>query len=210
MNEIVVGLDTASNRFHFVSNVQIPDTAYTFDEPVEPMHIGWTVLAGGKPDDSRAVMYRNAKQLFEWLAEEGSKSGRPVHVFCEEPLALAKNGKTTRLLGLAAGAIWAAHVDYSIFWWWIDQSTWKKNVLGRGAPNRQYYSGQGADKRWIRDVVRDNPAWQQFVKDGNYEWAFEDQHDLYDAWCLKVYGVRALRSFGDNEAEFDPANRWET
>jgi len=113
------------------------------------------------PDVRRQQLYEEAYNFFA-LLPVGS------HVFAEEPLAL-KNGKTTRLLGLAAGAIWAAHLRFSMFWYWVDVATWKSKTVGNG----------NATKDEVQAFVR--------AHDIDYP-----EEDLFDAHCLMVYGERQL------------------
>jgi hypothetical protein len=142
------------------------------------------VAVKGELESRRATTYLAAKMFF------GNIPSGPVdhelHVFCEEPLAL-KNGKTTRVLGLAAGAIWAAFVEaggtrIDRYWYWVDVAHWKKEVVGNGS----------ASKEMIREFVRGNPAFKHLAREHNYDEIFEGNHNLYDAWCLQVYGSRQL------------------
>jgi hypothetical protein len=126
--------------------------------------------ASGSPDERRIELHRVAREVFAAL-EPGS------FVFCEEPLALPKSGKTTRLLCMAAGAIWAAHLDFDLWWYWADVSTWKKAVIGSGR----------ADKDDIIEWCRSNPAF----KHENRE-VFDACPDLYDAWAIRVFGNRTV------------------
>lgn len=174
----VMGIDTASNRFHWHSSFQIED--YEGD-------YGWTECRDGDPDTRRMQLVDYGKNLFASLPDG-------VNIFCEEPLAL-QNGKTTRLLGLAAGAIWASYVlSYSsAVWHWVDQSSWKKRVLGRGQAPRDFRRDMksGREKEWIKCTVANL---QQFQDSMNAirEQDFRRQPDLYDAWAICRYGVRVL------------------
>lgn len=173
----VVGLDTASNRMHWVASQKIDED-----------HYGWVVCNSGDPDGARVQLFNYANGFFGFLPEG-------THVFCEEPLSL-QNGKTTRLLGLAAGAIFGAFVASGVdaHWHWVDQSTWKKEVLGRGAPPKDFDPPVPKAKRtkeWIRQTVRNNPGFLNSLN-AIVEADFANQLDLYDAWSLKTYGVRVL------------------
>jgi len=153
---IVAGLDTASNRCHLY--------VHGWSQP------WWTrVFIGMKevpnPDARRHTLYREAKAAFALLPAG-------AHIFCEEPLAL-KNGRTTRMLGLAAGAIWAAHLDCDLFWHWVDVSHWKKAIVGNG----------NADKQQVRDWVQQNLG---------EHWEQPEDADFYDAACLCAYGESVL------------------
>jgi hypothetical protein len=71
----------------------------------------------------------------------------------------------------------------------VDVSSWKKDVLGRGAPPIGLKV-----KEWVREQVRANPAFQNRMRVGDYdEKFFEEEPDLYDAWAIKTYGVRLLK-----------------
>jgi hypothetical protein len=185
MSKIVVGLDTDSYGFHWVSNVPLWDGSG--DDP-EPSLCG-AIEHKADLEERRATSYLSAKAFFGGIS---SGTGQELHVFCEEPLAL-KNGKTTRVLGLAAGAIWAAFVEsgglrIDRYWYWVDVAHWKKEVVQHG----------NASKELIRDHVRGNPAWRHHARQRAFEGApaygelFELDKNLYDAWCLCVYGVRAI------------------
>lgn len=173
---MVIGLDTRSSALHAVSTRPIPggpggETFYAIDRETKSRD----------KDLERTNLWMAARLLFQQAEDVGKESHRAVHVFCEEPLAL-KNGKTTRLLGLAAGAIWAAHMEFNIWWHWVDVVSWKKEVVGRG----------NASKDDIREFCLGNPAFKKDTRDGPWAGGCDSEPDLYDAWCLKVYGVRWL------------------
>lgn len=151
----VAGLDTASNRFHLYLN-----DGRTFKHNCSKN--------GSKekdPDDRRQELYENAKYTFSILP-------RGTVICCEEPIAL-KNGKTTRLLSLAAGAIWAAHLQFDVFWTWVDIAQWKRSVVGHG----------GADKDAIAMWVLMNMG---------KGWVEKDDADFYDAAAICRYGELKL------------------
>lgn len=154
MSLTVVGVDTAANRLHAVSS------AWTFTYSYGPIE------DEPNPDVRRHDLFKAAKSLYA-LLEPGT------HVFCEEPLAL-RNGKTTRLLALAAGAIWAAHLEYDLFWHWADVAAWKKQVVGKG----------NASKEEIQ-------AWAE--KQG---WRHYKDEDLTDAACIAKFGAIQLAEAG--------------
>lgn len=150
----VVGIDTASNRVHMYSS-ELPNTrqrVWTFkmDDP--------------NPDARRHGLFAFSRGVFHQLPAG-------TWIFCEEPIAL-KNGQTSRLLSLAAGAIWAAHHDFDVFWYWVNISTWKSEVVGKG----------NASKELIQDHVQTA-----------YDEEFDDE-DSYDAYCIWRYGVGAVKS----------------
>jgi Holliday junction resolvasome RuvABC endonuclease subunit len=146
---VIVGLDTASTRWH----------AVTLDG--DRLDTEWFQDDTGNADQRRIMLYHSARLFFRRLPDG-------THVFCEEPLAL-KNGRTTRQLALAAGAIWAAHMDLDIWWHWVDVSTWKHQIIGNGNASKQMVA------LWLN---------RQHI-------AYPDQ-DFYDAHCLALYGRKAL------------------
>lgn len=150
---IVLGLDTASDRFHMVSQ----DRYLVFQVRAKDPN----------PDVRRHQLVFGMKAAIEEILSQ--TDDQEVHIFCEEPLSL-RNGKTTRLLGLAAGAIWAAHLDWDVFWHWVDVAAWKKEVIGKG----------NATKEDIR---------QWSLANGGHEDWDEDHHD---AWAISHYGARML------------------
>lgn len=180
MDGNIVGLDTSSKGFHWTSSWPLEQPGHRFDH----QRIGW-FTGKGDSEQRRIEIFHAAYDFFTALPPE-------TYVFCEEPLAL-KNGKTTRLLALACGTIYGAFVAacqiVDMTWFWVDVASWKRAVVRNGA----------ASKEQIRQFCRDNPAWQnqartEFVLGARrytYDEAFEEEIDLYDAWCLKVYGARS-------------------
>lgn len=151
---LAVGVDTSSQRLA----VSLPG-AKTFVHD-----------AIGSPDKRRIELYRAAEQCFSKLPAKSL-------IACEEPLSLS-NGKTTRLLGLAAGAIWAAHLDCDVFWLWVDVSHWRKATVGNG----------NATKAMTR-------LWAEEHEDFAVEdlSSFLEYPDLWDAWCIRKYGEQYAR-----------------
>ena len=158
-----MGVDTKSRAFHYV----VGDYAY-----------GSRVSSQEDHDLARADLFREAKTLFERKT--------PRHVFCEAPLAL-QNGKTTRLLCMAAAAVWCGFVasETDGFWYWVDPATWKREVLG-GAPPRGM-----KHKPWIRQ--RSLELWPHVLA-GNTLEDFDREPDFFDARCLLVYGQQVVDS----------------
>jgi len=177
MEPLVMGIDTNSRSLHFVTS-----------QPVHQLKVRYAFLESGHPniDLARAEIFRLAKEMFSFVPF-GS------HVFCEEPLALAKNPATTRLLCMSAGAIFAAFVaSYrDATWHWVNPASWKKEVLGRGAPP----VGQ-KHKPWIAATLDNMPEFQEWMKAvrGPVAASFEAQPDYRDAWCLMTYGTRVVQS----------------
>jgi len=193
---LVIGLDTDSRGFHWVSNSAIRDGRAGGAPPQKVGHI----MIKGDIDTRRVLTYMGARDLFRVLP--------PVetHIFCEEPLAL-QNGKTTRVLGIQAGIIWAGFIEgvdddhVPRYWYWVDVAHWKKEVCGKGNINKDD----------IRMFCRTNPGWLNLSRERpghhddptlypasfTYDTLFEDNLNLYDAWCLMVYGVRQLTGHED-------------
>jgi Holliday junction resolvasome RuvABC endonuclease subunit len=116
-------------------------------------------------DERRHALFTSARQAFALLPAG-------TLLVCEEPIT-GKSGKTTRLLGLAAGAIWAAHLDFQIFWAWGDIAAWKKLIVGNG----------NADKAAIADWCR--------AQGVDYP---ESEPDYFDAHCLSLYANKCVTS----------------
>lgn len=169
---LVIGLDTDSSGFHWCSNSPMPDGS-----------VGSLVARGKDAEDRRPTVLRGALWFFERLPEGD------VHIFCEEPLAL-KNGKTTRVLGLAAGAIWSGFVlaEHPSAWWaWTDVSTWKKAVVGKGnASKEEVAENAQADPGWIELSQGD------YGREQTYADVFDTNRNLYDAWSLMRYGCLTI------------------
>ena len=133
---------------------------------------GW-VRVSGDVEIRRAKMYRDAKLVFQEL-EDGA------HLFVEEPLAL-QNGRTTRVLALAAGTIWSAfiEVDPDAYWHWVDVATWKRHVRTVAhvkMMKKDIYQPQilaRLEKSLTKEAYDD----------------FAEELDLIDAWGLMEYGV---------------------
>lgn len=166
MTELVVGLDTNSHSFHAVAS----EAQFTYSA-----HVG-----GDNIDVKRAALYQFAQDYF-WNLEQKREPGQSIHVFCEEPLAL-KNGKTTRVLALATGAIWAAHLQFDITWWWVDVSSWKKEIVGNG----------NAKKEMVKEWVWINAI----LLDAELE-KYNKELDFYDAHCLMLYGQNRVAEMID-------------
>ncbi len=160
MIALVLGLDTAANRLH---GILLDADASVISRPA-------VKVADTNPDVRRSALYYGAVNEFDHCVGIAQRRGAELHIFCEEPLAL-KNGKTTRLLSLAAGAIWAAHLGFSVFWHWVDVATWKKTVIGNG----------NASKEMIREFLIEHHGAPE-------DW----DEDHYDALALALYGREYL------------------
>lgn len=176
MTPLVLGIDTKTRAFHWVASGEMPPLAQRY---------GWVSQPEREdPEVSRLELLRAARQFFVGLPSGSS-------VFCEEPLAL-QNGRTTRLLNLAAGAIWSAFmvVNPDATWHWVDNVTWKREVLGRGSP-----PNRGKHKPWIEETLLTSEEFVGWLhQDLGSRADFLDQTDLYDAWCLMRYGVGVVHS----------------
>lgn len=181
---IVVGVDTNSYGFHWVAS-----------DEFEYGMFGWA-RGNGDADTRRLEAYRLAVDLFSALPH-GS------HVFCEEPLSL-KNGKTTRLLALAAGAVWSAfqQANRDSWWHWVDVATWKKTVLGQGYGNASKEKYQPVVRDRLKSFTIQTPEFQHRRRNltGLLEASYLET-DLLDAWCIEEYGVGAVALAGPPSAE---------
>lgn len=155
----VIGIDTNSYGYHVVRR----DNIYSSFQAKK-----------SQDADSRRMQACVHFDLFLQTVPEGA------HLFVEEPLAL-QNGKTTRILGLLAGALFGTFVmkGRDINWHWVDVSSWKKHVVGNG----------NASKDLVRMFVSTSPPASHLPLD---DWDAEP--DYYDAYCLKLYGMRELAS----------------
>lgn len=170
----VLGMDTATNRVHWVTNFGMYGSYYCTTKD---------------PDINRIELALYCKKLFR------SDLPADIHVFCEEPLALSVNGKTTRLLGLAAGSIFATHALFAGgYWHWVDQSTWKKSVLGRGVRPKGWgeeFPKARREKEWIMSAVQQDAM---FITGASPELkrACVLEEDLHDAWAICEYGQQYI------------------
>lgn len=176
---LVVGLDSAANRWHMVANRLI--SRGRGHQRFHTMQSGPLEGKDWKDADARRQrLLEDAVSAFEWLPEG-------THIFCEEPIA-GKNGKTTRLLGLAAGVLWAAAnipvlwpsgetKPRDLWWHWVDIAHWKKIVVGNG----------NADKDMIALHVQ--------MQGRSYE-----EQDHYDADCLCQFGEQWLQQHAEEAA----------
>lgn len=190
----VLGLDTATNRWHAVRDdgrvgfcSELKGKAWDAPKPTGPIkklskqEKADYVLAQTEAIDKKRLQLRRTFRA--WLVWEYGGGGvvepPPVAIYCEEPLAL-QNGKTTRQLSLAAGALWdVAHelldeAQIQMTWHWVDVSHWKRVVVGNG----------NADKDAIREYVI--ATFDDVPVD---EW--DEEPDLYDSRCLLQYGLHA-------------------
>jgi hypothetical protein len=187
----VIGIDTNTHGFHWVSTFGIGPKSDAGEK------YGWLECQDKDVNVRRVETVEYAWGLFHTIRSDTVSIGkdREIHVFCEEPLAL-QNGKTTRLLGLAAGAIFGAFVCSGInaYWHWVDQSSWKKAILGRGVRPRDFVSDwpkAKQEKAWIVETCRGLPGFRA-EEDPVRTLDFDAHLDLYDAWAIRTYGVRVI------------------
>lgn len=168
MKARILGIDTKSRAFHWVSSYESGWDMGSFTS-IHEDH-----------DMARAEVFEYSRELFE-------ESDEFDHVFCEAPLAL-QNGKTTRLLCMAAAAMWCGYVasGSTAIWYWVDPATWKRDVLG-GAPPRGM-----KHKPWIRQRCLE--LWPETITDEVLA-QFDFEPDFFDAWCLMRYGRQVVDSF---------------
>jgi hypothetical protein len=163
---VVVGLDHASDRWHLASRGLAP---------------GFTVAhhrAKGTPDARRQELCETFERSLIGVTQLALiRDLGPVHVFAEEPLAL-QNGKTTRTLGLAAGALWAQHLKLDIWWHWVDVQTWQAMCGVKAADRTPDRKAKVRDfVHWTDEGLTDTGGWDE---------------DHFDAAGLAIYGEREL------------------
>jgi hypothetical protein len=169
---VVVGLDTASNRWHLASRGLAPGFVVAHHK------------AKGTLDARRQELCETFERSLVGITQLAlMRDLGSVHVFAEEPLAL-QNGKTTRALGLAAGALWAQHLKFDVWWHWVDVQTWQA-MCGVKAADRT-----AERKAKVREFI-----WTLTNgSDPNYvDW----DEDHYDAAGLAIYGERELEKLPD-------------
>lgn len=153
------GLDTATRKWHVVREDGRYDSC--------------TVRASVATDDARIELAASWRQYVDSEVAPGDA------IVCEEPLSL-QNGKTSRVLAMAAGDIhlatfWPRAVlgdgrvqdPLGVRWVWADVSMWKGKIVGSG----------NADKQAIQDFV--------YVEYG----VRYDEDDHADAHCLRDFGI---------------------
>lgn len=175
--DAIIGLDTRSKTFHWVSSIQLGSGNRRWGMSPE--------VKGEDVELARIRLFNDAREFFK-LVPFGS------HIFCEEPLALAKNPATTRILCMAAASVWCGLVatNRDATWYWTNPASWKKAVLGRGAPPK----GQ-KHKPWIEEQLLMLPEFIEWLHfDRRDRGVFQLEPDLYDAWCLMTHGSRLLES----------------
>lgn len=161
---ILIGVDTATDRWHACHG----DGPGDFAECKLPHSRKADKERWGNPDVRRHALCDSFRSYL-WLVV----NDQPARIFCEEPLAL-QNGKTTRLLGLAAGALWREHAFFDAYWFWTSNSTWGKYVGIKG--NMKSEERKAVAKAWA--IERGAP---------------EDlDEDHYDAFCIRRHGIEVL------------------
>lgn len=177
----IIGLDTASNRFHWCSTVPLWDG--TGDDP-EPSKTGFVQFAGMEEGACRHLLMMMGKRFFEGIPPGSS-------VFAESPIIMMKNIETTRLLVAAATAVqlgfFLANPDAA--WYWVDVMTWRKQILGRAFPPMDYPGPKARrTKMWVEEMVRGKIEFDAEFAETCGAW----DDNLYDAWGLRRYGELQL------------------
>ncbi len=170
---MIIALDTNSFGFHFVTD----HGEFGHRQAPRDMDI----------ELRRSLTFREARTFF---ASGSLQRYEEIDVFCEEPLSL-QNGKTSRLLALSAGVIFAGFVlgadeHPQMRWHWVNVASWKRRIVGNG----------GARKEKIQEFVRNGGAnFEAFVQGNAHgygpdlvEKMFDEEKDLFDAFCIMRYG----------------------
>lgn len=171
---IVVGLDTASDRWHAVldTGAKVVPMKYA-----TPPHTRKANARYKNPDVRRLEL---AKTFCAYLQTvELQADGEVFHIFAEEPLALT-SGSTTRLLGLAAGALWSQYIDRHAYWHWVDVGSWQAMV------------GVKSSMRTPERKELAKAYTLAHIGPGVYE---DWDEDHFDAYCVKEYGKRWLTTW---------------
>lgn len=117
-----VGVDTATNRWHAIGRA-----AWMRPPGYLPSH--WHNKRGDA-EENRQPLTESFERFIAAavsLRDVAGAPGEPVHLFVERPLAL-RNPDTNIKLGLAAGALWGAHLRHDVFWWWVQIASWQRMV----------------------------------------------------------------------------------
>lgn len=177
----ILGIDTNSHGFDVVSSVPVlmPGAEDALDGPLT---YGW-LKSTSKDHQERAIMMYRLAQLFFGSLPAGTS------IFCEEPIFLRTNIDTTRKLNMAAAALYFAFVQArpDATWHWVDISTWRKHVLGKGGGTSAEMKQMAADhvrRGW--NLQKDWPL--------DTEASYDNHRDLYDAHCLMDYGKLMISS----------------
>lgn len=186
---IVVGIDTNSFGFHAVSTepIHMPGAEDVGDQEDAKSTYGWSLSTGDAPG-RRLLAHLIAYRFFCTL---------PVgtHVFIEEPLILPKNINTTRMLvmmgGILEAAFWRANPDAVLHW--VDVASWRKAILGKGSGKKEVLK-ELAKQHTLRSLeVTSRLQIMRAVGEADAVFAdYESQPDLYDAHCIRDYGVAVL------------------
>jgi hypothetical protein len=194
----VIGIDTNSHGFHAVSSVPIsmPST-----EPLALLTTeGWTISRSKDYLDRLRLAHATARAWFAALPAGSS-------LWVEEALVLPKNPETTRKLVMMAGALYGAFMSArpDATWFFVNVSTWRKDVLGDEARPVGWKANKEGWKALARQYVQ--ARWPQEPENATYEEKLEfghqmavlrdmwdEQPDLYDAACLMEYGRQQISS----------------
>lgn len=160
---MIIGLDTAGDRWH--ATVQgVGNRKAHFPTSKGPSK-GWS------PDKRREELCRTFDEFLSTMVVLAGDE--EIHLFCEESQAFGKNGKTTRILNMAAGAIWCIGLRHPIFWHWVGSSQWKKMIGTSGKKKAVAYP---LEKTWCIEHGAED-GWDQ---------------DHYVSFACAEYGERAL------------------
>jgi hypothetical protein len=120
---MIAGLDTGGNRWH----MSVEDGR----------HLCLPALNATKPpwDNAETRRVEICLTFSLHLVTEGLV-GQDTLIFCETPLAL-KNPATTFILQTAAGAMWHCAHMLGCQWVWVNNSTWKKEIVGKMKAGKQ-------------------------------------------------------------------------
>ncbi len=148
---MIIGLDTAGDRWHATIRGGTNDKA-CFPTTKGPSK-GWS------PDKRREELCLSFDAFLadiEILA--GAAGDTEIHLFCEESQAFGKNGKTTRMLNMVTGALWAVALRHNVFWHWVGSSQWKAMTGTSGKKKEIAYPLEkawcikhGAEDGWDQD-----------------------------------------------------------
>lgn len=166
---MIIGVDTASDRWH--ASIRYSDGAnevFKAHYPTKGESRHWSA------DERRQRIVEDFRTFLRQEVAMVTSFGEEIHLFCEESQAFGKNGKTTRLLNMATGALWTVGLEFDMFWHWVGSSQWKALV---GTSGKKTAVAVPLERDWA-------------IEHGAHA-SWED-HDHYVAFILAEYGERAL------------------
>lgn len=176
---LIIGIDTNASSYHWVA-YGVKGTTH-----------GWWETDEANETIRRYDLIRSIITSPVWR-DVAKDQATELHIFIEEPLSL-QNGKTSRILAMSAAAVEAGFMlVLGGYIHWVDNQTWKKEILGRATPPEDFAFEpiRKRTKAWIAQSVFDMPEWQKDFR--KYHSNFSEQLDLYDAWAICEYGKRML------------------